>query len=52
MLMKKEDVIIDKMNRQIIFDNDGKPILDPSMLIKGFDTQAYQKQKIITSNQQ
>ena len=29
MLMKKEDVIIDKMNRQIIFGQDGRPILDP-----------------------
>ena len=28
-LMSKQDVVLDKMNRQIIFGPDGMPILDP-----------------------
>ena len=34
-LMSRKDAILDKMNRQILFTKDGRPILDPYEILPG-----------------
>ena len=32
-LMSRKDQVLDKMNRHILFDKEGRPILDPTVLL-------------------